>query len=331
MKRAFSLITFALVIALVFVNLVPASTVSAEMMSRTVKVASMSTGSGSATGAISSMRKKDQSGTADNPARYVLFSTPGAVYRGTRVYKLPAFIHKGNIETLKLRVNIKAPAPGSQQWIWSAYNWSAKKWVKIGDNTSATANTWSLLTLQFPAPASRFINSSGQVKIRLHSSNDSGNAKIDSEFVLASFDYRFLDCGEAYDATWESQVLTLINQERAKPENGSRPALTRNSKLDAAARLHSSDMACNNYFSHTSLFGTPFNIRITNQGYSYSYAGENIAAGYNSPQSVVAAWMNSDGHRANILSNNYMHIGIGYAYKSGSQWGHYWTTDFASP
>ncbi|NOH02932.1 MAG: hypothetical protein HND47_13710 [Chloroflexi bacterium] len=329
MKRALSLIAFAWMIALLAVLFLPPVPVGAEIVAKTIKVGSLSTQRGSTSGDLSVMKKKDQSGTADNPARYVLFSTPGTIYRGTRVYTLPAYIRDSNIETLRLRVNVKAPSHDSQRWIWRVFDWDAGKWETVGSNSVATANTWSLLTFNFPQSPDRFINSSGQVKIQFRSTNASGDAKIDSEFVLATFDYQYSGCGEILNEDFENEMLTRINNQRSA--NGNLPALTRDARLDAASRQHSTDMACNDFFDHTNLLGVPFNVRITNQGYNYWYAGENIAAGYSTPAAIVTAWMNSSGHRANILSTNYTQIGIGYAYYSGSTYGHYWTTDFASP
>ena len=89
------------------------------------------------------------------------------------------------------------------------------------------------------------------------------------------------------------------------------------------ARYKSQDMADNRYFSHTSpTYGTPFEM-IRAFGLSYRTAGENIAYGQATPQAVVTAWMNSSGHRANILSSSYTQIGVGYAAK-----GRYWTQMF---
>ena len=135
-------------------------------------------------------------------------------------------------------------------------------------------------------------------------------------------------CNPSGNASFENQVLDLINQERA---NQGLAPLTLNNKLTSAARGHSQDMACNDFFSHTSpTTGSPFD-RILAAGYSYSWAAENIAAGYGSPQDTVAGWMNSSGHRANILASNYVHIGIGYAYWGDSTYGSYWTAVFAAP
>ena len=96
----------------------------------------------------------------------------------------------------------------------------------------------------------------------------------------------------------ELEVLKLINKER---ENRGVHALSWNDQLFEAALLHSEDMAENNYFSHDSQDGRSFIDRITSAGYSYSTVAENIAAGYSDAQAVVNAWMNSEGHRENML------------------------------
>lgn len=128
-----------------------------------------------------------------------------------------------------------------------------------------------------------------------------------------------------YDATKsiENQVIQLTNQERAK--YGLKP-LKANWELSRVARYKSADMRDKGYFSHTSpTYGSPFDM-IKSFGLSYRSAGENIAAGQTSPQQVVQAWMNSEGHRANILSSDFTEIGVGYA-KGGSQ-RYYWTQMF---
>jgi len=118
----------------------------------------------------------------------------------------------------------------------------------------------------------------------------------------------------------EQQILTLTNQERAKE---GLKALATDAKLMNAAREKSTDMRTNKYFSHTSpTFGSPFD-RMKALGIDYRAAGENIAMGQKSADEVVKAWMNSPGHRENIMKPNFTHIGIGY----DSQ-GHYWTQQF---
>lgn len=120
--------------------------------------------------------------------------------------------------------------------------------------------------------------------------------------------------------SYEQEVIRLVNEIRA--ENGLK-ALTYDWELSRVARYKSQDMKDNKYFSHTSpVYGTPFQM-IKNFGISYRSAGENIAKGYSTPQAVVNSWMNSSGHRANILNANYTHIGVGYV--AG---GNYWTQMF---
>jgi uncharacterized protein YkwD len=121
---------------------------------------------------------------------------------------------------------------------------------------------------------------------------------------------------------FEQQVLDLVNQQRAS--NGC-AALRDDSKLTVAAREHSADMANQGYFDHNSPNGaTPWD-RIKAAGYADPSA-ENIAAGQPTPTDVMNAWMNSEGHRANILNCSSKAIGIGF-WRGGS-YGTYWTQDF---
>lgn len=110
------------------------------------------------------------------------------------------------------------------------------------------------------------------------------------------------------------EVLKLVNAERSKQGLKS---LMLSSNLTSIANTKAKDMAVNNYFSHTSpTYGTPFQM-LQSFGISYKSAGENIAAGQKSPQEVMQAWMNSSGHRANILNSSYTELGVGY-YTGGS-------------
>ena len=121
----------------------------------------------------------------------------------------------------------------------------------------------------------------------------------------------------------QQEVLELVNKYRR--QNGlSEVVLDKN--LSTVAYMHSKDMAQNNFFSHTNLKGeSPFD-RIKNFGISYRAAGENIAAGQRTPEEVMNSWMNSDGHRANILTKNYNKMGVGIYY--GGSYGVYWTQNF---
>ena len=120
--------------------------------------------------------------------------------------------------------------------------------------------------------------------------------------------------------SYEKEVVRLVNEIRV--QNGLKE-LTYNWELSRVARYKSQDMKDNRYFSHTSpVYGTPFKM-MKDFGITYRSAGENIARGQTSPQAVVNAWMNSSGHRANILSASFTQIGVGYVAD-----GNYWTQMF---
>lgn len=124
----------------------------------------------------------------------------------------------------------------------------------------------------------------------------------------------------------EDEVIRLCNIERT---NRGLPALTKNWQLSRVARYKSQDMIDKNYFSHTSpTYGSPFTM-MQDFGLHFSAAGENIAYGQRTAQEVVNAWMNSPGHRANILSASYTQIGVGAAKKADGTL--YWTQMFMKP
>ncbi|WP_242241542.1 CAP domain-containing protein [Bacillus cereus group sp. BfR-BA-01309] len=119
---------------------------------------------------------------------------------------------------------------------------------------------------------------------------------------------------------FEQRVVELTNAERAKQGLS---ALKIDTELSKVARIKSEDMQKNNYFDHNSpTYGSPFDM-MKKFGISYTSAGENIAQGQRTPEEVVQAWMNSAGHRANILNNSFTHIGVGYV-----ESGNYWTQQF---
>jgi uncharacterized YkwD family protein len=121
-------------------------------------------------------------------------------------------------------------------------------------------------------------------------------------------------------SAYEQKVVELTNQERAK--NGLKP-LALDTELSKVAREKSRDMQSKGYFSHTSpTYGSPFDM-MKKFGISYRSAGENIAMGQRTPEEVVNAWMNSSGHRANIMNSSYTHIGVGHVAT-----GNYWTQMF---
>lgn len=124
----------------------------------------------------------------------------------------------------------------------------------------------------------------------------------------------------------ETEVIKLVNAERAK---AGLPALKHNWQLSRVARYKSADMANKGYFSHNSpTYGTPFQM-MENFGLRFSAAGENIAYGQRTPAEVMRDWMNSPGHRNNIMSRSFTEIGVGLAKnKNGAC---YWTQQFMKP
>jgi uncharacterized protein YkwD len=128
------------------------------------------------------------------------------------------------------------------------------------------------------------------------------------------------------------QVVTLVNVERAAAACG---PLTMHPQLNQAALAHSEDMALNDFFDHTGSNGSSVTDRMEAAGYTnWTAAAENIAAGQTTPEAVMTAWMNSPGHRANILNCDFADIGVGYYFlenDTGTEnWFHYWTQVFGS-
>lgn len=145
-----------------------------------------------------------------------------------------------------------------------------------------------------------------------------------------------VDCGESWPAEWanlEQQVFERVNQVRAAGTScGGRPlppvpALERNDVLVCTARRHSKDMGDRDYFEHESPEGTTPFERMTNAGYRWSAAAENIAMGQPTADEVMATWLESEGHCENIMGD-YVHLGVGFYGDAGVP---LWTQNFASP
>ncbi|MFI5865422.1 CAP domain-containing protein [Streptomyces sp. NPDC051546] len=128
--------------------------------------------------------------------------------------------------------------------------------------------------------------------------------------------------GSAAPSGAAAEVLALVNQERAAAGCS---ALTVNAQLAKAAQDHSEDMAAHSTMSHTGSDGSDPGQRITRAGYQWRTYAENVAYGYDTAAKVMDGWMNSPGHKRNILDCNVKEIGIGLA-----QPGHYWTQDFGA-
>lgn len=126
-------------------------------------------------------------------------------------------------------------------------------------------------------------------------------------------------------SSYEQKVVELVNVERQK---AGLPALTLDTSISNVARMKSKDMADNNYFAHQSpTYGSAGDM-LSKFGIKWSAWGENIASGQKTPEAVVTAWMNSSGHRANIMSTNFSKIGVGYVTNSNGT--PYWTQMFTN-
>jgi hypothetical protein len=123
----------------------------------------------------------------------------------------------------------------------------------------------------------------------------------------------------------------LTNIERWTADGGANlPPLKQESHIDDAALRHSTDMAVNNHFSHTGTDGTSGGDRMSDAGYNWYTWGENIAAGYTSPAAVMAGWMDSPGHHANIMHTAFREMGHSYVYLGSSSYRHWWTQNFGA-
>jgi len=124
----------------------------------------------------------------------------------------------------------------------------------------------------------------------------------------------------------ESQSITLVNQERAA---NSLHLLACDQRLVNSSRGHSAYMSTQaGYCSHPGAGGSSPSQRMTDAGYTWNFAAENVACGFSTAQAAHNAWMNSSGHRANILHSTPCDIGVGYAYDAGSTYRYYWTQNF---
>jgi uncharacterized YkwD family protein len=124
-------------------------------------------------------------------------------------------------------------------------------------------------------------------------------------------------------SAYQQEVLNIVNKERT---SRGLSALKLNMEVSKVATVKSQDMIDKNYFDHNSpTYGSPFDM-MKKFGITYRSAGENIAMGQKTPQEVMTAWMNSEGHRKNILNSSFTEIGIGIAKDKNGRL--YWTQMF---
>lgn len=210
-----------------------------------------------------------------------------------------------NRGTAPLEVSFDASRSWDREGFVQSFRW------ELGDGTTAAGQR-----------IQHVYNEPGYYRVVL-TVTDNGGAKNSSQLIIEVADDQGSDADLLEE---EKEVVVRINQERQKY---GLQILTVADELVAAARRHSADMAANNLFSHTGSDGSSPYTRIIEAGYRFRYAGENIAAGYATAQQVVSAWMNSPGHRANILNAGFCEVGIGYIYESGSFYRNYWTLTLA--
>jgi hypothetical protein len=140
---------------------------------------------GTAQGNIAPLGKLQQSQTADDPARYVIFKRQGNQYLGYVSFTLPADVPVNMISRTSVIINIKVDAASTQTWF--IYNWTTRSWVKIGSIlTTASSTTWRLL--EFPVTGiSKYISPTKEIRIRLRSSYAQADAKVDYEVIKIGY------------------------------------------------------------------------------------------------------------------------------------------------
>lgn len=232
--------------------------------------------------------------------------SPGAVQLASQAVGSAVTLQVGQTRQVTVRVNGVAATPGQLRWSSS-------------DAAVATVSQSGLITAL----------KAGSATVRAALSSNAG-AFIDFPVTVTAAPAP----GSGISAT-EQRVLDLTNQARAAARtcgSASYPAaapLSWNANLATAARGHAADMAAKNYFSHTSQDGRTFDTRIVNAGYTgWSNVAENIAAGQPTADSVVAGWLSSPGHCADIMNGALKEIGIGLA--TGGSYGTYWVQDFGA-
>ncbi|GAA3678998.1 hypothetical protein GCM10022224_048980 [Nonomuraea antimicrobica] len=223
-----------------------------------------------------------------------------------RVLALKPYVSQGKIrgtvaragcaDQARLRVRIQVAVPGTDQVVKSGSKLIGNGRITANADCTATSRRYYVVAL----------DSQGR-------EDQSGSANLSCARAASS---------AGFASAAETAVVRLTNEARAR--QGCRP-LTHDAKLHLAAERHSADMARNDYFSHDSLDGRTFAQRIRATGFVFSRAAENIAEGGPSAAAVVRRWLDSPGHRANIMNCSYTHIGVGHDAR-----GRVWTQDFAA-
>jgi uncharacterized protein YkwD len=205
-------------------------------------------------------------------------------------------------------------------WAWNNYN-GGTCWLKSG--TTATISTYYGAGCGYVID--RFGSSSASESDATQSAQQQQQSTTTSTSTASSSSTTTYDNGLTADES--AQMLSLINAYRA--ENGL-SALTIDTRLVAAALVHSEDQATNCEMTHDGTDGSEPWDRVEAQGYDWTVAAENVAAGQTTVSQVMTSWWNSAGHRANILNSKVVNVGFAVSTNSGcSNYATYWTQDFA--
>ncbi len=227
--RTFSRPIIAALLMLLLLNPVVAASANTAATAAPVliKPVSMVSTRGSTVGAVASLRTQDQSGTADTPAKYVLFQTPSVTYQGYRTFTVPATVGPGTVTNVAIKVNYKGPAKATQTWSWSLYDWVQAKWIKVGDNTGATLNVWKVLQFNVTSNPARFINNSTrQMRLQITSNDAGADAKLDYEGITLSY----LSCSDPLGCVrvpsgGKMHIAYLLNMPGLEAMNGAAVAV----------------------------------------------------------------------------------------------------------
>lgn len=149
---------------------------------------SMVTTSGSvdASQTVRNLAVQDQSGTADNYAKYVELDSTPTPYSGYRQYTVPSSVAPASVTGIVVRANYRGPAAAQQTWTWSVYNWSTSTWTTVGSNAGAASWVWKPLTFAGPGSAASHVSGTGAVRVRVSSNNAADNALLDYESITVS-------------------------------------------------------------------------------------------------------------------------------------------------
>jgi len=218
---------------------------------------------------------------------------------------------------------VVAGAPLHESIRAAGYKSVAVKGISMSGSTDARALETLLANGYCP-----YIVDPGMAEMGVHQQGSTTWVLLAGEFAPA----RGLD-----EDGLAARMLMLVNQARAQARHcGSQffPAagpVVWSEPLARAARAHSEDMARHSYFSHTSRDGRSPSDRVERAGYNFRGTAENIAAGQMSPEAVMAGWISSPGHCANLMDAEYTEMGVALASNRQSQMGAYWTQEFGSP